>query len=246
MSSMENRDNKDDIAWSSALNSGKEQFGNLDVNLSFLQQAGCIKNSKKVLEVGCGIGTIVFWLSQQGCAAVGSDISSVAVEYGKQKYPHISLNVESAEKLSYPDQEFDLVLSFDVLEHLFNVDRHLAEVRRVLKPGGCYLFQTPNKFSNAIFETVRNRSLNWRYYHPSLHSPRQLKKRLTRNGFSSKFVKMNPVTPFFLKKLPQVPPLLWLVKHIPFTHLPLWMQTNLYVIAQKQPHVTIASEKAQP
>jgi ubiquinone/menaquinone biosynthesis C-methylase UbiE len=239
-------DSKDDIAWSSALNSGKEQFGNLDVNLRFLQQSGCIKASKKVLEVGCGIGTIVHWLLQQGCQAVGTDISSVAVEYGKRKYPHISLKVESAEQLSYPDEEFDLVMSFDVFEHLSKVDMHLAEVYRVLKPGGYYLLQTPNKFSNALFETVRNRSLSWQYYHPSLHSPRQLRKRLIKNGLRVQFVKMNPVTPFFLKKLPQVPPLLWLIRHIPFTHLPLWMQTNLYVISQKQLHVKAPeSEKSQ-
>lgn len=225
---------QDERAWKAALSSGKEQFGNLEVNLRFLEQSGCIAPGKTILEVGCGIGTIVNWLNHKGCRAAGSDISKTAVEYGMQKYPGVSLRVESADRLMYADDAFDAVLSFDVLEHLFEIDKHLAEVHRVLKDQGYYLLQTPNKWTNALFETVRNRSLNWRRYHPSLQTPRTLKKILTRRGFACRFVKLNPVTPFFLSKLPQWRPLLGLVKRIPFTRLPLCMQTNLYVIAQKQ------------
>jgi len=75
--------------------------------------------------------------------------------------------------------------------------------------------------------------LKWKRYHPSLHTPSQLKNRLEKHRFSVQFVKMNPVTPFFLKKLRRVPLLAWLVQKIPFERLPLCMQTNLYVIAQK-------------
>lgn len=229
----DNTDTQDEITWKAALGSGKEQLGNLEVNLRFLEQSACIAPQKKFLEVGCGIGTIVHWLSRRGCHAVGSDISKTAVDYGIQKYPGITLRVESADKLDYPDEEFDVVLSFDVLEHLFEIDKHLSEVHRVLKPGGCYLLQTPNKWSNALFETIRNRSFSWRRYHPSLQTPRHLKNKLRQHGFKCRFLKLNPVTPFFLSKLPQWRPLLWSAKHIPFTRLPLCMQTNLYVIAQK-------------
>jgi SAM-dependent methyltransferase len=223
-----------DASWAAALDSSREQFGNLEVNLRFLEQSGCVAPSKRVLELGCGTGAVVDWLGRQGCSAIGSDISNVAVEYGTRKYPGISLRVESAEKLPDADEQFDLVLSFDVLEHLFNVDAHLAEVYRVLRPGGCYLLQTPSKVSNALFETVRSRSFQWKQYHPSLHTPGQLKRRLAKHRFDVTFIKMNPVTPFFLAKLPQIRPLLWLVRRIPFTALPLCMQTNLFVIAQKK------------
>ena len=222
-----------DLSWQSALKAGKEQFGNLEVNLRFLEQTHCFKTNDRILELGCGIGTIVHWLSQKGCHAVGSDISETAVEYGRRKYPGIALSVESAEELNWKDGEFDCVLSFDVFEHLFGIDKHLREVARVLKPNGCYLFQTPNKYSNALFETLHSRSLQWKNYHPSLHTPRQLKKRLLKHNFTVRFIKMNPVTPFFLKKLQRLPLLVWLVKKIPFQHLPLCLQTNLYVIAQK-------------
>jgi len=225
---------QDDIAWQAALKTGKEQMGNLEVNLRFLEETDCFKADHRTLEVGCGIGTVVHWLSQKGVKAFGGDISETAIEYGRQKYPGLPLEVESAEKLNRKDSEFDAVLSFDVMEHLHHIDKHLREVGRVLKPNGLYLFQTPNKYSNALFETVRSRSLQWKRYHPSLHTPRQLKKRLLKHSFTVRFVKMNPVTPFFLKKLQRVPLLAALVKRIPFQRLPLCLQTNLYVIARKQ------------
>lgn len=226
--------NQDDFTWQAALKTGKEQLGNLEVNLRFLEESHCLKADHRTLELGCGIGTIVNWLSQKGVQAFGSDISETAIEYGRQKYPGLPLDVESAEELHRKNSDFDAVLSFDVIEHLFNVDKHLQEIARVLKPDGLYLFQTPNKYSNALFETVRSRSLQWKRYHPSLHTPRQLKKRLLKHHFTVRFVKMNPVTPFFLKKLQRVPLLAALVKRIPFQRLPLCLQTNLYVIAQKQ------------
>ncbi|MCE5185462.1 MAG: class I SAM-dependent methyltransferase [Planctomycetaceae bacterium] len=226
-------EDKDDNSWKAALTRGKEQHGNLEVNLRFLEETGLLKSGDEILEVGCGIGTVVDWLRKKGCNAIGSDIAPTAVEYGRQKYPGITLTVESAEQLNYADGQFDRVLSFDVLEHLFHVDQHLDEVYRVLKANGHYLFQTPNKISNAIFETLRSRSLNWRIYHPSLHTARQLRKRLERHGFQVRFLKMDPVSPFFLNKLPKWKWLRRLVKAIPFERLPLCMQTNLYVIARK-------------
>ncbi|MEJ2432582.1 MAG: ATP-grasp domain-containing protein, partial [Pseudolabrys sp.] len=71
--------------------------------------------------------------------------------------------------------------SFDLFEHIAQIDRHVSEVARVLRPGGSYLFQTPNKYSNATYETLWTKSLQWRRYHPSLHSPGQLRRRLAKH-----------------------------------------------------------------
>ncbi|MEA3226963.1 MAG: hypothetical protein U9Q07_13515, partial [Planctomycetota bacterium] len=112
-------------------------------------------------------------------------------------------------------------------------DRHLSEVVRVLCPGGYYLFQTPNKYSNVIYETLWTKSLQWRRYHPSLHSPGQLRRRLTKHGFETRFVKMNPVNEFTLKKLKKLGPIGYVFKKVDFRKVPLVFQTNLYVIAHK-------------
>ncbi len=225
-----------DRGWRSELEAGKEQRGNLQTNLDFLRQINLLKPNDRILEIGCGIGSIVSELSGQGYDITGTDISSQAIEYGLKKYGDIKLQVQPAEELQFEDRTFDIVLSFDLFEHIARVDRHISEVHRVLKEGGSYLFQTPNKYSNVIFETLYHKSLKWRRAHPSLHTPGQLKRRLARHGFQTQFVKMNPVNEFTLSKLrKKLGPISGIFKHINFCRLPLVLQTNLYVIARKIP-----------
>jgi SAM-dependent methyltransferase len=50
---------------------------------------------------------------------------------------------ENLEQLTFPDESFDLFVTQDVLEHVFHPDRALAEITRVLKPGGIHVFTTP-------------------------------------------------------------------------------------------------------
>jgi SAM-dependent methyltransferase len=222
-----------DEGWRTGLEMGKEERGNLQTNLEFLAQADVLRSGDKILEIGCGIGTAVFQLSEQGYDVTGTDISGEAINYGLKKYGGIRLEVQPAESLSYENNSFDVVLSFDLFEHIAATDVHLNEVRRVLRAGGHYLLQTPNRYSNAIFETLRARSLKWRRYHPSLHSPGQLKRRLAKHGFETRFVKMNPINEFTLKKLNKLGPLGYVLRRVDFRKMPLSLQTNLYVIAHK-------------
>ncbi len=223
-----------DHGWRSGLEKGKEQRGNLETNLGFLARTGLLESGDKILEIGCGIGTVVFELGKQGYDVTGTDISQVAVEYGRAKYGDIHLEVQPAEELSFEDETFDVVLSFDLFEHIAAIDAHVAEVGRLLKPQGYYLFQTPNKLSNAVFETLSHRSLKWRRYHPSLHTPGQVRRRLAKHGFDTRFVKMDMLNEYTRVKLKGLGPLGALVKRIDFARLPLVLQTNLYVVARKR------------
>jgi len=222
-----------DDGWRKELQAGKEERGNFRTNMEFLNQTSLLKSGDKILEIGCGIGSIVFELGKQGHDVTGIDISREAIAYGLNKYGDIRLEVQPAENLPYEDESFDVVLSFDLFEHIAAIDSHIREVRRVLCADGYYLFQTPNKYSNAIYETLWTRSLKWRRYHPSLHSPRQLKRRLAGHGFETRFVKMDPVNEFTLKKLQKLGPAGYIFRKINFRKLPLALQTNLYVIAHK-------------
>ncbi len=222
-----------DDGWRKELWAGKEERGNLQTNLEFLALTDLLKPHDRILEIGCGIGSVVFELSRKGHDVRGIDISGEAIEYGRKKYGDIPLDVQAAEALPYEDGSFDVVLSFDLFEHIAAIDRHIGEVSRVLRPGGHYLFQTPNKLSNVIYETLWTRSLAWRRYHPSLHSPSQLRQRLARHGFQTRFVKMNPMNEFTLRKLQKLGPIGHVLRHVDFRRLPLVLQTNLYVIADK-------------
>ena len=222
-----------ECCWQNAVKSGKINRGNLPINLDFLKQTGFINTNKKVLELGCGAGNLAAKLHENGIPVIASDISQTAIDHARQRYPDMEFRVHNAEELPYEDGSFDIVMSFDVLEHLPNPDRHLNEVRRVLKPGGCYLFQTPNKLSNAVFETLKCRSFEWKRYHPSLHFFGQLKKRLTHSGFRCRFIKMNTMNEFAVNKIKKIGLPGWLFAWINFRYLPFRLQTNFYVIAQK-------------
>jgi len=223
-----------DQTWRKGLEAGKEERGNLKTNLEFLAETNLLKPGNKILEIGCGIGSVVAELTTQGYDVTGTDISRQAISYGLKKYGNIKLDVQTAEELQFENETFDIVLSFDLFEHIARIDRHVSEVFRVLGPGGYYLFQTPNKLSNATFETLSKKSLKWRRAHPSLHTPRQLRRRLSRHGFEVSFVKMNPINEFTLDKLKKrFGPLSNIFKHTNFRRLPLTLHPNMYIIAHK-------------
>ena len=222
-----------DRGWRKELQAGKEERGNLQTNLEFLAQIDLLRSGDRILEIGCGIGTIVHELSKKGHDIIGIDISSEAIEYGRKKYSDIHLEVQAAETLPYEDESFEVVLSFDLFEHIAKIEKHISEVGRVLGPSGYYLFQTPNRYSNIIYETLWTRSLQWRRYHPSLHSPWQLRRRMARHGFDTRFVKMNPINEFTEKKLQKLGLLGKILRRVNFRRMPLVLQTNLYVIANK-------------
>lgn len=222
-----------DAGWRSELDRGKEQRGNLQTNLDFLAQTNQLKPGDRILEIGCGIGTIVHELGGQGYDVTGTDISQVAIEYGLHKYAPIQLEVQAAEELRYDNEAFDVALSFDLFEHIARIDRHVSEVHRVLKGGGYYLFQTPNKCSNVIFETIAHKSLKWRRAHPSLHTAGQLRRRLARHGFETRFVKMDLRNAYTYRKFKKLGPLAPLIGRVNFAKLPLSLQTNFYVVARK-------------
>ena len=212
------------------------EFGNLDANLRFLDDTGLLRPGRHVLEIGCGRGTLVHRLRTQGLDVVGVETSEARIEESRASYGALPIERVSGARLPFPDEQFDLVLSFDVLEHIPDTERHLLEVRRVLKPDGWYLLQTPNKWTNSIFETIRWRSLSkWRLDHCSLQTYSQLRRRMSALGFDVTFADVKVVTPFFREKVRRYlgrAGVALLVVANP-DRLPLRARTNFFVRAHK-------------
>jgi SAM-dependent methyltransferase len=64
---------------------------------------------------------------------------------------------EDLRQLTFPDKSFDLVISAEVLEHVFDIDLVLQEIRRVLKPNGVHVFSIPNRYPFPATTTLRAR-----------------------------------------------------------------------------------------
>ncbi len=167
-----------DQIWDHSLEEGRKEHGDIELSELFLKETNLLEKQYKILEIGCGIGKLCNKLYDRGYHNItGVDISASAISFGKKSFPHIILNSMDAALLKFPDECFDVCLSFDLVEHLPDINDHFKEVWRVLKPTGKYLFQTPNILSNSLMVTIENKGLGWvgNPIHPSLQFPWTLK-----------------------------------------------------------------------
>ena len=103
----------------------------------------------RVLEVGCGLGHLLLWLRDR-YQVYGTDINSWALSQARRNVPGGHFALLSAEDLgAFRDGEFQIVISKHVVEHLPDPERSVAEMSRVLAPGGLSLLATPNLDSAA-------------------------------------------------------------------------------------------------
>lgn len=213
------------------------EFGNLEANEQFLNGTGALVRGRRVLEIGAGRGSMVQWLRGHGLDAQGLEIDPGLIGDARARHPSIPLVRATGTALPYRTATFDLVVSFDVFEHIADSDAHLAEVARVLKPSGSYLLQTPNKWTNTVFETIRWRSFTkWRTEHCALHSRVELDRRLRAHGFDVTFADVKVVTPFFREKVRRHLglPGLWLLALANPDRWPGRLRTNFYVRAVRR------------
>lgn len=93
-----------------------------------------------VIEVGCGSGRFIASVqaARPDLTCFGGDLSQTAIAQAKARPGPVQYSVASADALPFPDGHFAAVLMIDVLEHLPDVRTGLAEVRRVLAPGGVF------------------------------------------------------------------------------------------------------------
>jgi len=98
---------------------------------------------KKILDVGCGIGTYLRAFKRFTGELYGIEIDEKRVEEAKKITPNIF--VAPAESLPFEDATLDVVFSHEVLEHVDNDQRVIKEAVRVLKPGGHLVIFVPNR-----------------------------------------------------------------------------------------------------
>tara|TARA_Y100000310_G_scaffold337606_1_gene425133 strand:- start:1324 stop:2052 length:729 start_codon:yes stop_codon:yes gene_type:complete len=135
------------------------------------------KNYEKVLDLGCGVGSNFGMLKKYSKSVVGIDYFDKALDYCKGK-GYDEIKQMSAENLTFKDNSFDLVLCSDVLEHIEHDDKALSEIKRVLKPGGMFIFSVPAHM--FLWGPVDEVSLHYRRYQMKKIKP------LLRNYFDIK------------------------------------------------------------
>ena len=102
---------------------------------------------RRVVDAGCGAGYGAAELARAGRGVLGMDASTYAIAYAYEHYsaPNLRFVAASCAALPLADASVDLLVAFEVIEHLAEWQRFLAEARRVLAPGGQFIVSTPNK-----------------------------------------------------------------------------------------------------
>jgi SAM-dependent methyltransferase len=100
---------------------------------------------RTVLDAGCGVGYGTAHLGQIAASVVGVDQDEGAIAYARERYarPNVEFRVGNLLDLDLPDASFDVVCSFETIEHVADADALLVELTRVLRPAGVFLVSTP-------------------------------------------------------------------------------------------------------
>jgi len=115
----------------------------------------------RLLEIGSGIGVDSIQLARAGFDVTAVDLTDEAIgvarEFAKARGVNVDFRVGNAESLDFPDATFDVVYSFGVLHHTPHIDQAIAEVHRVLRPGGRALIMLYHRTSlvNAVHKLFR-------------------------------------------------------------------------------------------
>ncbi len=108
---------------------------------------GLVKG-RAVLDIACGEGYGSAMLARDAASVIGVDVSAEAVLHAKEAYasvPGLEFQVGNAASIPLPDNSFDVVVSFETIEHHDKHQEMIDEIRRVLKPDGVLVISSPNR-----------------------------------------------------------------------------------------------------
>lgn len=109
---------------------------------------------QRVLELGCGDGAFTARLTAHGIRVLAVDNSRTFLEYARKhhasplaEFKQVNLDKQGLQGIK---ERFEAVVLIDVLEHLVHRERLLGEIAGCLQPGGHFVFQCPNLYSNLV------------------------------------------------------------------------------------------------
>ncbi len=150
------------------------------------------KKTNKILDVGCGIGYFLFEAKKRGWRVYGTEYTDSAVRICKEK--GILINKGKLDINNYQLASFDIITSFEVIEHINNPLEEVSNFKNLLRSGGLAYITTPN--FNSLSRYILKSKYNVITYpeHLSYYSPKTLKKLFKKTGFKNKKIKTTGIS----------------------------------------------------
>jgi 2-polyprenyl-3-methyl-5-hydroxy-6-metoxy-1,4-benzoquinol methylase len=130
-----------------------------------------IGEAKRVLEVGCGSGIFLHMLRERHCDVVGLDLNAAALHIARSRGVHAVPETVEQHAQHHPE-EYDVVATFQVLEHISAVGTFLDSCVAALRPGGLLLISVPN--NDGAYHKHHQDPLNMPPHHMGLWSVNSL------------------------------------------------------------------------
>ncbi len=142
------------------------------------------RQHNRILDVGCGLGFFLEIAKQRGWQVYGTEYSEKAVEVCKNKGLNVHEGVLNPN--NYRRVEFDIITSFEVIEHINNPTEEITNIAKLLRTGGLLYCTTPN--FNAILRYMFKAEYHIISYpeHLCYYTPRTLNNLIEKSGFKKK------------------------------------------------------------
>ncbi len=134
---------------------------------------------RDVLEAGCGEGYGADLIADVARHVIGLDYDETAVKHVRARYPRVEMRHGNLAELPLSGGAVDVIVNFQVIEHLWDQGQFVAECLRVLRPGGVLLMSTPNRIT---FSPGRDTPIN--PFHTRELNAAEMTELLSDAGFS--------------------------------------------------------------
>lgn len=172
---------------------------------------------KKVLEIGCAIGAASALLAERGFQVVATDVSEYAVKHAKKIVPGVRFEQMDIETTKKFPSTFDLIFSFEVIEHLEKHEQAIANMYRMAKKGGTVICSTPFPYGYVFIDKT----------HVNVRHPYDWVRIFKRAGFKKVETKQVGFIPFFYRFSK------YLHFRLPFGLPTAYINSPVFIIARK-------------
>lgn len=145
-----------------------------------------------MFDLGCGNGALAGWLSAQGYDVTGVDPAETGIEFANRDFPDLNLHLGSSEDdLAFTYGKFPIVISLEVVEHVYSSRNYARTLFDLVEPGGVAIVSTPyhGYWKNLSLSLLNAWDNHWQPLkdggHIKFWSKATLSKLLTDAGFSN-------------------------------------------------------------
>lgn len=157
-----------------------------------LDQLEPYRKTNKLMDVGCGIGFFLVEAKKRGWEVYGTEISEESAKICREKGIQIKEEVLNSE--NYEPESFDVITSFEVIEHINNPIDDLKHFYKILRKSGIVYITTPNFNSLLRYKLKGNYNIITYPEHLSYYTPQTLNKAFSLTGFKKQKIETTGIS----------------------------------------------------